>query len=112
MACVHPVEEGIQSEFYEYGNAPTGLENGGRILELIKKGTELPPASQSVSQSVSQQVSQAVSHSVSHLVSRCVCMAIDDMLSLSQKPSLDHIPSQIQPTPSVLLRSILILCSR
>jgi len=71
MACVHPVEEGSQSEFYEYSNAPAGLENGGRILQLLKKDTELPPASQSVS----------------HSVSWCVCMAISDFLSLTQEPS-------------------------
>jgi hypothetical protein len=56
MACVHPLEQGSQSEFYECSNAPAGLENGGRILELLNKDTELQSASQSVSHSLSRSV--------------------------------------------------------
>lgn len=94
-AYVHPVEDGSEPDFYGYNNAPASLVNGGRILELLKKDTELSPASQSVCQ--------------------CVCMAIDELLLLSQEPSLDHILSQMMEAhalDSILLSSILKLLSR
>jgi len=82
MACVHPVEERSQSEFYEYSNVPVGF---GLSFSRRKMNCRLP-----VSQSVSQ----------------CVCMAIDDLLSLSQESSLDHTLSQTYETHTLLLHFV------